>query len=228
MRSRHTSSDLCNRMNRSHKGCGKEGNGGDVVGLRLRLNDELYAGASLEWLGEVTLLAPGYDVVVKGLKIPVGDDGNPKGGVLETVLGSAADGGIADGAEEGDGLLGLHGVLLFARSLGTHIPKGRKGALLPSRGIAALPRAEVFGVGTRSLRGGRSPKPGGRGTRVLNAEPKGAAPAPKRWPSERASRRTGTNIRRLRVGQRRWDIFRSRYNHALKSTLYKPLRTKRY
>jgi hypothetical protein len=37
---------------------------------------------------------------------------------------------------------------------------------------------------------GRSPKPGGRGTRVLNAEPKGAAPAPKRWPSDRAKRRS--------------------------------------
>ena len=75
--------------------------------------------------------------------------------------------------------------LLFARSIGTH-PKGREGALLPSRGMAALPREEVLGVGTRSLRGGRSPKPVGRGTRVLNAEPKGAAPAPKRWPSDRA------------------------------------------
>jgi len=47
-----------------------------------------------------------------------------------------------------------------------------------------------FWKGTRSLRGGRSPKPGGRGTRVLNAEPMGAAPAPKRWPSERANRRS--------------------------------------
>jgi hypothetical protein len=57
--------------------------------------------------------------------------------------------------------LGLHGVSPFARSLGTHIPKGRKGALLPSRGIAALPREEVFGVGTRSLRGGGVQNPEG-------------------------------------------------------------------
>jgi hypothetical protein len=174
----------CDFTDRAHEGCREQRNCGDVIGLRLHLNDELYAGASLKRLGEVALLAPGYDVVVKGLKVPVGDDGNPKGSVLATVLGYAADGGIADGAEEGDGLLGLHGISPFARSLGTHIPKGRKGALLPSRGIAALPREEVFGVGTRSVRGGRSPKPGGRGTRVLNAEPKGAAPAPKRWPSD--------------------------------------------
>jgi len=33
--------------------------------------------------------------------------------------------------------------LLFARSIGTH-PKGREGALLPSRGMAALPRAQVL------------------------------------------------------------------------------------
>ena len=33
--------------------------------------------------------------------------------------------------------------LLFARSIGTH-PKGREGALLPSRGMAALPREEVL------------------------------------------------------------------------------------
>ena len=79
--------------------------------------------------------------------------------------------------------------LLFARSIGTH-PEGRKGALLPSRGVAALPKGRSFWKGTRSLRGGRSPTPEGRGTRVLNAEPKGAAPAPKRWPIERANRRT--------------------------------------
>ena len=78
--------------------------------------------------------------------------------------------------------------LLFARSIGTY-PKGREGALLPSRGIAALPREEVFGKGPGACEGGRSPTPEGRGTRVLNAEPKGAAPAPKRWPSERANRR---------------------------------------
>jgi hypothetical protein len=33
----------------------------------LRLNDELDAGAGLEWFGEVALLAEGDDVVVKGL-----------------------------------------------------------------------------------------------------------------------------------------------------------------
>ena len=47
----------------------------------------------------------------------------------------------------------------FARSIGTH-PKGRKGALLPSRGIAALPREEVFGKGPGASEGGgvRNPK----------------------------------------------------------------------
>jgi hypothetical protein len=43
--------------------------------------------------------------------------------------------------------------LLFARSIGTH-PKGREGALLPSRGIAALPREEVFGKGPGACEGG--------------------------------------------------------------------------
>jgi len=33
--------------------------------------------------------------------------------------------------------------LLFARSIGTH-PEGRKGALLPSRGVAALPKGQKF------------------------------------------------------------------------------------
>ena len=49
--------------------------------------------------------------------------------------------------------------LLFARSIGTH-PKGRKGALLPSRGMAALPREEVFGKGPGACEGGgvRNPK----------------------------------------------------------------------
>lgn len=43
--------------------------------------------------------------------------------------------------------------LLFARSIGTH-PKGREGALLPSRGLAALPREEVFGKGPGAREGG--------------------------------------------------------------------------
>jgi hypothetical protein len=44
--------------------------------------------------------------------------------------------------------------LLFAQLLGTHIPKGRKGALLPSRGMATLPREEVFGKGPGACEGG--------------------------------------------------------------------------
>src|ERR1035437_7592962 len=43
--------------------------------------------------------------------------------------------------------------LLFARSIGTH-PKGREGALLPSRGMAALPREEVLGRGSGACEGG--------------------------------------------------------------------------
>ena len=58
-------------MNRSHKGCGKEGQCGDVVWLGLRLDDQLNAGAGLELLGEVALLAEGDDVVVKSLKVAV-------------------------------------------------------------------------------------------------------------------------------------------------------------
>jgi len=50
--------------------------------------------------------------------------------------------------------------LLFARSIGTH-PKGRKGALLPSRGMAALPREEVFGKGPGACEGGGVQHPEG-------------------------------------------------------------------
>ncbi len=79
--------------------------------------------------------------------------------------------------------------LLFARSIGTH-PKGRKRCAAPKSRHSRVAKGRSFWKGTRSLRGGRSPKPEGRGTRVLNAEPKGAAPAPKRWPSDRAKRRS--------------------------------------
>jgi len=57
-------------------------------------------------------------------------------------------------------------------------PKSRHGRVAKRRS---------YWKGTRSLRGGRSPKPGGRGTRVLNAEPQGAAPAPARCPSNCAN-----------------------------------------
>ena len=50
--------------------------------------------------------------------------------------------------------------LLFARSIGTY-PKGREGALLPSRGIAALPREEVFGKGPGACEGGGVQHPKG-------------------------------------------------------------------
>jgi hypothetical protein len=55
----------------------------------------------------------------------------------------------------------LHGVSPFARLLGTHIPKGRKGALLPSRGMAALPSEEVFGKGPGACEGGGVRNPEG-------------------------------------------------------------------
>jgi hypothetical protein len=80
------------RTNRSHEGCGEEWESGDVVGLRLCLDDQLDAGAGLERLGEVALLAEGNDVVVKGLEVAVGDDGDTEGGVLAAVLGYAAGG----------------------------------------------------------------------------------------------------------------------------------------
>ena len=79
-------------MNRSHEGCGEEWEGGDVVWLRLCLDDQLDAGAGLEGLGEVALLAEGNDVVVKGLEVAVGDDCDSEGGVLAAVLGDAAGG----------------------------------------------------------------------------------------------------------------------------------------
>jgi hypothetical protein len=47
------------------------GEGDDVVGLGLRLNDQLDACALLQRRGEVALLAKCNDVVVKGLKVAV-------------------------------------------------------------------------------------------------------------------------------------------------------------
>ena len=76
----------------------------------------------MEAFGEAALLAEGNDVVVKGLEVTVGDDCDSESGVLAAVSGDAAGSGIADGAEEGDGLFDLHGVSPFARLLGTHIP----------------------------------------------------------------------------------------------------------
>ena len=52
------------------------------------------------------------------------------------------------------------GFELGTRSIGTH-PKGRKGALLPSRGMAALPRGEVFGKGPGACEGGGVQHPKG-------------------------------------------------------------------
>ena len=57
----------CNRIDRSHEGCGEERESSDVVWLRLRLDDQLDASSLLKRLGEVALLAEGDDVVVKGL-----------------------------------------------------------------------------------------------------------------------------------------------------------------
>jgi hypothetical protein len=76
---------------------------------------------------------------VKDLQVAVGDDCDSEGGVLAAVLGSAAGGGIADGAEECDGLLCLHGVSPFARLLGTQISKGRK---VRCSQVAAGPRCQ--------------------------------------------------------------------------------------
>jgi hypothetical protein len=83
-------------------------------------------------------------------------------------------------------------VFLLLPGQSGHIPKGAK---VRCSQVAAQPRCQEkkFLEGTRELARGRSPTPEGRGTRVLNAEPKGAAPAPKRWPSERANRRSCSN-----------------------------------
>ena len=40
----------------------------------------------------MALLAEGNDVVVKGLEVAFGDDGDSEGGVLAAVLGDAAGG----------------------------------------------------------------------------------------------------------------------------------------
>jgi len=82
----------CNRIDRSHEGCGEERESSDVVWLRLRLDDQLDASSLLKRLGEVALLAEGDDVVVKGLEVAVGDDGDSEGGVLAAVLGNATGG----------------------------------------------------------------------------------------------------------------------------------------
>jgi hypothetical protein len=80
-------------------------------------------------------------------------------------------------------------VFLLLPGQSGHIPKGAKVAAPKSR-HSRVAKRRSFRKGTRSLRGGRSPTPEGRGTRVLNVEPQGAAFSPKRWPSERAKRET--------------------------------------
>jgi hypothetical protein len=66
--------------------------GGDVIGLGLRLDDKLDACSLLEGFGEVALLAEGNDVVVEGLLVAVRDDGDPEGGILASVPGDTAGG----------------------------------------------------------------------------------------------------------------------------------------
>lgn len=46
----------------------------------------------VERLGEVALLAEGNDVVVKGLEVTVGEDGDSQGGALAAARGDAAGG----------------------------------------------------------------------------------------------------------------------------------------
>jgi hypothetical protein len=73
-------------MNRSHEGCGEEWESGDVVGLRLCLDDQLDAGALLEGLGEMPLLAECHDVVVKGLELRSAMIATPKAVYLRPFL----------------------------------------------------------------------------------------------------------------------------------------------
>ena len=77
-------------MNRSHEGSGEKWESSDVTWLRLRLYDQLDAGAGLKLSGEVALLVESNDVIVKGLEVAVRDDGDSEGGVLASGLGSAA------------------------------------------------------------------------------------------------------------------------------------------
>src|ERR1700721_1178484 len=67
-------------------------------------------------------------------------------------------------------------VFLLLPGQSGHIPTGAEVAAPKSR-HGRVAKRRSFWKGTRSLRGGRSPKPAWRGTRVLNAEPKGAAPS---------------------------------------------------
>src|ERR1039458_5290113 len=70
--------------------------------------------------------------------------------------------------------------------------KSRRGAKVRCSQVAAWPRCQVKKFLERDPEParGRSPKPGGRGTRVLNAEPQGAAKAQSRWPSDPANYRS--------------------------------------
>jgi len=77
-------------MNRSHEGCGEKWESSDVIWLRLRLYDQLDAGAGLKLSGEVALLVESNDIIVKSLEVAVRDDGDSEGGVLASGLGSAA------------------------------------------------------------------------------------------------------------------------------------------
>ena len=115
--------------------------------------------SSLEGLGEVAMLVEGNDVVVKCLKVAVADDGDSEGGVLAAVSGDAAGSGIADSAEEGDGLFDLHGVSPFCPVDRDTSQRAQRCTAL-SRGITALPREEVFGKGPGACEGGgvRNPK----------------------------------------------------------------------
>jgi hypothetical protein len=137
----------------------------------------------------VALLAEGDDIVVKGLEVAVGDDGTPKAVYLRPFLEMRLVAELLTQPKRVMVCWVCMVFLLFARSLGTYIPKGRERCAAPKSRHSRVAKRRSFWKGTRSLRGGRSPKPEGRGMRVLNAEPKGAAPAPERWPSDRAKRR---------------------------------------
>ena len=86
----------------------------------------------MKLVGEVALLAEGNDVVMKGLKVAVGYDGDSEGGVLAAVLGDAAE--LLTVPKKVMVCWVCMVFLLFAQSIGTH-PKGREGALLTSCGM---------------------------------------------------------------------------------------------
>ena len=167
---------MCGPANRPHEGCGEKWNGGDVIGLRLGLDGELDAGALLEGLGEVALLAEGDYVVVEDPVALFVEDGDAEGGVVASVAGVRLLAGLLTVPKR---VMVLRVCMLFLLVPGHSGHTARRVAKVRCSQVAAKPRCQAkkfleWGPGRR-LGWGRRPEPGGRRRRVLRAEPQGAA-----------------------------------------------------